>query len=269
MQYFISMNPVVQKLAKFKNPIKAKLLAGFFKTGKGQYGEGDVFWGINVPEQREVAKEFTQDFMKGSVKESANGNISSAGIYKILQELLEEPIHECRLTALLILTYMYEKAERASRHERTGKGADRNSTDQKKIFDFYIKNIKYINNWDLVDVTCPRIVGAYLFDKDRSLLYKLANSKKLWEKRIAIVSTFYFIRQGDLSDSLKIAEILLNDKHDLIHKAVGWTLREVGKKDEISLHNFLKKHHKSMARTTLRYSIERLPYEFRRHYMSL
>lgn len=234
------MNSVKQKLSKLKNPIKAKILAGFFKTGKGQYGEGDIFWGINVPEQRIVAKDFASNTK--SFSESIN----------ILQELLEEPIHECRLTSLLILTYLYAK------------------TDEKKnIFNFYIKNIKYINNWDLVDVTCPRIVGAYLFDKDRSLLYKLVKSKKLWEKRIAIISTLYFIKQGDLSDSLKIAEILLDDKHDLINKAVGWMLREVGKVDEVALHNFLKKHHSKMSRVTLRYSIERLPEDYRRHYMSL
>jgi 3-methyladenine DNA glycosylase AlkD len=234
------LNSVKQKLSKLKNPIKAKILAGFFKTGKGQYGEGDIFWGINVPEQRIVAKDFASNTK--SFSESIN----------ILQELLEEPIHECRLTSLLILTYLYAK------------------TDEKKnIFNFYIKNIKYINNWDLVDVTCPRIVGAYLFDKDRSLLYKLVKSKKLWEKRIAIISTLYFIKQGDLSDSLKIAEILLDDKHDLINKAVGWMLREVGKVDEVALHNFLKKHHSKMSRVTLRYSIERLPEDYRRHYMSL
>ena len=144
---------------------------------------------------------------------------------------------------------------------------NKKKTSSSKEFNFYIKNIKYINNWDLVDVTCPRIVGAYLFDKDRSFLYKLVQSKNLWEKRIAIISTFYFIRENDFSDSLKLAEILLQDKHDLIHKAVGWTLREVGKKDEKLLHDFLKKHAKTMPRTALRYSIERLPEEFRRYYM--
>ncbi len=234
------MNQVEIKLSKLKNKEKAKLLSGFFKTGKGDYGEGDIFWGINVPEQRKIAKE----------------HIDSSFVE--LQELLSSGIHECRLTALLILTYKYEKAT---------KGKDLKN--QKMIFYFYIKNIKYINNWDLVDVTCPRIIGAYLFDKDRSLLYKLANSKNLWEKRIAIISTFYFIREKDYSDSLKLAEILLHDKHDLIHKAVGWTLREVGKKDEKLLHDFLKKHAKTMPRTALRYSIERIPEEFKRYYMSV
>lgn len=234
------MNPVVQKLAKFKNPIKAKILAGFFKTGKGQYGEGDIFWGINVPEQRRVALEFV-DLP-----------------YPQIEELLRSQVHEHRLTALLILTYKYARLKV--------------DAEKKKIFDFYIKNLKYINNWDLVDVTCHKIIGDYLSDKkdtDRKLLYKLASSKNLWERRTAIVSTFCFIRQRDFRDSLKIGELLLRDKHDLIHKAVGWMLREVGKKDEITLHNFLKKHHRQMSRTTLRYSIERLGEEFRRHYMGL
>ena len=192
------MNTAVQKLAKLKNPIKAKLLAGFFKTGKGEYGEGDIFWGINVPDQRVVAKEFV--------------DLS----YKDLEELLKSGVHEQRLTALLVLTYKYEKA---------GKIKDKKISEAEKgrIFDFYIKNTKYINNWDLVDVTCHKIVGAYLYERDRSLLYKLAKSKNLWEKRIAIVSTFYFIARRDFSDSLKIAEMLLTDKHDLIHKAVGWS----------------------------------------------
>jgi 3-methyladenine DNA glycosylase AlkD len=234
------MNQVEIKLSKLKNKEKAKLLSGFFKTGKGDYGEGDIFWGINVPEQRKIAKE----------------HIDSSFVE--LQELLSSGIHECRLTALLILTYKYEKAT---------KGKDLKN--QKMIFYFYIKNIKYINNWDLVDVTCPRIIGAYLFDKDRSLLYKLANSKNLWEKRIAIISTLYFIKQNDFSDTIKISEILLRDKHDLIHKAVGWMLREAGKMDEKVLHDFLKKHTKNMPRTALRYSIERLPEEFRRYYMTI
>lgn len=240
------MNPVISKLSKLKNPIKAKILAGFFKTGKGEYGEGDIFWGINVPDQRKIAKEFV--------------DLSNS----YLEELLKSGVHEQRLTALLILTYQYEKF----------------FDKRKKIFDFYVKNIKYINNWDLVDVTAPRIIGEYLFDEkvsaeakvkkeggSRELLYKLVHSKKLWEKRIAIISTLYFIKQGGFSDTLKIAEILLKDKHDLIHKAVGWMLREVGKKDEVVLHNFLKKHSKEMPRTALRYSIERLPEEYRKHYL--
>ena len=234
------MNSVQLKLSKLKNNEKAKLLAGFFKTGKGEYGEGDIFWGINVPEQRKIAKE----------------HIDSSFVE--LQELLNSGIHECRLTALLILTYKYEKATKKN-----------DIKIQKDVYNFYIKNTKYINNWDLVDVTCHKIIGAYLFDKDRSILYKFAKSKNLWEKRISIISTFYFIREGDFYDSLKLAEILLYDKHDLMHKAVGWSLREVGKKDEKLLHDFLKKYAKTMPRTALRYSVERLPEEFRKYYMGL
>ena len=231
----------VEKVLKAKeNKDKAKLLARFFKTGKGEYGEGDTFWGITVPEQRVVAKEFVA--------------LSLPEIKKLLQS----PVHECRLTALLILTYQYAKAVRNS-----------DPKTQKNIFDVYIKNTKYINNWDLVDVTCHIIVGGYLYDKDRSILYDFANSKNIWKKRIAIVSTFYFIREKDFSDSLKIGEMLLGDTHDLIHKAVGWMLREVGKRDEKVLHDFLKKNVTKMPRTTLRYSIERLPEEFRRYYMNM
>ena len=227
---------VEKALKKKENKVKAQLLSRFFKTGKGEYGEGDVFLGITVPEQRLIAKQF----MSIPLEE--------------VQKLLQSPMHECRLTALLILAYKYPKAD---------------EKEKKTIFNFYIKNTKYINNWDLVDVTCHKIVGAYLYDKDRSIIYKLAKSKNLWEKRIAIISTFYFIREKDFSDSLKIAEMLLSDKHDLIHKAVGWMLREVGKKDEKVLHDFLKIHVNKMPRTALRYAIEKLPDEFRRHYMSL
>lgn len=234
------MNTLLEKLSKFKNKEKAKILSGFFKTGKGEYGEGDIFWGINLPTQRNIAKDYADlPFID-------------------LEKLLQNKVHECRLTALLILTHKYEKSCKA-----------KDLKAKKQIFDFYIKNTKYINNWDLVDVSCYKIIGEYLFDRDRKILYKLAQSKNLWEKRIAIVSTLYFIRQKDFTDTLKISEILLNDKHDLIHKAVGWMLREVGKKDENVLHDFLKKHAKTMPRTTLRYSIERLPIEFKKYYMSL
>lgn len=225
-----------KKLKALANKEKAEILSRFFKTGKGEYGEGDIFWGINVPTQRMIAKEYV-----------------SLPLSEI-EKLLKSPVHECRLTALLILTYQYPKADESGK---------------KRIFEFYIKNIEYINNWDLVDVTCHKIVGTYLYDKDESVLYKLAASKNLWEKRIAIVSTFYFISQKDFKDALKIGEMLLADKHDLIHKAVGWMLREVGKKDEKILHDFLKKNVRKMPRTALRYSIERLPLEFKRFYMGL
>ena len=138
---------------------------------------------------------------------------------------------------------------------------------KKQIYDFYLKNTKWINNWDLVDVTTPRIVGEYLLDRDRKVLYKLARSSDLWEKRIAILATFMFIRENDFQDTLKISKILLEDKHDLIHKAVGWALREVGKKDQKAMESFLDKHLKKMSRTTLRYAIERLPEKKRKDYL--
>lgn len=234
------MNIVEQKLFKLKRKEKRKTLSRFFKTGVGEYGEGDIFWGITVPEQRKIAKDFL--YLK----------------FIDLENLLKSPAHECRLTALLILTYQYEIAIKNKDHKI-----------KKSIYSFYIKNIKCINNWDLVDTSAPTIVGEYLFDKDRSVLYKFAKSKSLWEKRISIISTLYFIKQKDFNDTLKISEILLSDKHDLIHKAVGWMLREVGKKDEKPLYAFLKKHIKNIPRTALRYAIEKFPIEKKKFYLSL
>ena len=218
-----------QDLQKYANKDKSLVLSRFFKTGPGQYGEGDKFLGVKVPEQREVAKKYHK-------------NIS----FDELQQLLNSDIHEYRLTAALILTY---------------------KTNKKEVYDFYLKNFKNINNWDLVDLTAPNIVGNYLLDKDRSILYKFANSTHLWTKRIAILSTFAFIKNRQYEDSIKISEILLNDNHDLIHKAVCWMLREIGKKDEKVLIEFLNKHHKKMPRTMLRYSIERLTEGQRKFYL--
>lgn len=203
---------------------QADNLSRFFKTGKGQYGEGDVFLGIKVPAQREIVKKFKD----ASLKE--------------IQELLDDDIHECRLTGLLILVSQYGKAE-----------------NKKEIFHFYLKNAKRINNWDLVDLSAPNVVGNYLSDKnsERKILYSLVKSKNLWERRIAILSTFTFLRNGDYKDTLKISEMLLKDEHDLIHKAVGWMLREVGKRDKKTEVSFLEKHCKAMPRTMLRYAIEK------------
>ena len=196
----------------------------FFKTGKGEYGEGDVFLGLSVPEQRKLAKKY---------KDLSMSNI---------QRLLNSKIHEHRLVAGIILVDKYKMAKK-----------------KEEIFNFYLKNAKRFNNWDLVDLTCHKIVGAFLLDKNKKILYNLANSKNLWEKRIAIISTFEFIRNEKFGDSLKIAEILLKDKHDLIHKAIGWMLREIGKKDIAVLKDFLKTNYKKIPRTVLRYSIERFP----------
>jgi len=228
------LNQIKKDIKDLENPEKAKLLQRFFKTGPGQYGEGDIFLGITVPLQRQIAKKYT--------------NLSLDEI----QELLSSKIHEHRLIALLILIDKYKKADQIKKEE---------------ILNLYLKNTKYINNWDLIDLSAPNIVGDYFLEKDKSILYKLANSDNLWEKRIAVLATFTFIKNNRFDDSLKISEILLKDKHDLIHKAVGWMLREIGKKDQKTEEDFLKKHYKNMPRTMLRYSIEKFSEEKRKFYL--
>ncbi len=223
-----------QELKALANPQKAKLLQRFFKTGKGQYGEGDIFLGIMVPQSRNLAKKYS--------------NLP----FEEIKRLLESRFHEERLVALLILVHNYKKSSEENKE---------------KIFNFYIENTKYINNWDIVDLSAHKIIGNHLKDKDKSILYKLAKSSNLWQKRISIISTFYFINNNEFQDSLNIAEILLSDSHDLIQKAVGWMLREIGKKDIQVLEQFLKKHYKKMPRTTLRYAIERFPEETRQRYL--
>lgn len=215
-----------KELEKEADPKKAKSYAMFFKTGKGEYGEGDKFLGITVPIQRKTARKYKDLPLKDAVK------------------LLTSSFHEYRLTALFILIYHFEKADGVVR---------------KEIADIYLKNTKYINNWDLVDSSAPQILGAYLLDKDRSVLYKLAKSKDLWEKRIAMLSTYAFIKNKDFKDALKISSILLKDRHDLIHKAVGWMLREVGNRDQKAEIVFLEKHHEKMPKVMLRYAIEKFP----------
>ncbi|HII66209.1 TPA: DNA alkylation repair protein, partial [Candidatus Woesearchaeota archaeon] len=204
------------------NPEKARVLQGFFRTGKGQYGEGDVFLGVTVPQSRAISKKYAL--------------LSFANI----KALLKSKIHEERLVALLILVHRYQKGD---------------EDEKKGIVDFYLGNTKCVNNWDLVDLSADKLLGHWLFGKDTSLLCRLAESPHLWERRIAIVSTFHFIRNNRFSDTLKISGMLLGDKHDLIHKAVGWMLREVGKRDQPVLEGFLKRHHKKMPRTMLRYAI--------------
>ncbi|MDD3190124.1 MAG: DNA alkylation repair protein [Candidatus Pacebacteria bacterium] len=221
-------------LADEANENQAKILQGFFKTGKGEYGEGDVFWGIKVPVQRMIVRGF-YDLEFGDVK-----------------KLLESKIHEERFCALLILMKKYEQGDADMR---------------KNIFDFYIRNSKKINNWDLVDVSAPKILGYHLLNKDRGALYELAKSDNLWQRRIAIIATLAFIRKNDFGDTLKIAEILLFDEHDLMHKAVGWMLREVGKRDLAAEEIFLLKYHKKMPRTMLRYAIERFDKKERESYL--
>jgi len=226
---------IKKDLSQLSNREKAKQLSGFFKTGKGQYGEGDIFLGIPVPEQRKVAKRYIDLPLNN------------------LQELLSSKIHEHRLTALLILISRYGKADNSSKGE---------------IFGFYLKNTENINNWDLVDLSAPKIVGDYLFNKDTSILFKLAKSDNLWERRIAILSTFKFIRNNDFEDALSISKLLLHDEHDLIHKAVGWALREIGKRDRETEERFLSKYCMEMPRTMLRYAIERFDENKRKLYLA-
>ena len=209
--------------------------ARFFKTGKGEYGEGDLFLGITNPVLRKVCKKYYKDI---SIKE--------------LEYFLESSFHEYRLFALICMTDIYGKA---------------NDEKKQKIYTMYLKNTKYINNWDLVDLSAYKIVGKHLLNRDRNMLYELAISKDLWEQRIAIISTFEFIRNKQFEDTLKISKILLNHKHDLIHKAVGWMLREVGKRDIEVEERFLKKHYKNMPRTMLRYAIEKFDEEKRLKYL--
>jgi len=232
----MTLNNLKKDLKKLANPKRAKVNQWFFKTGKGEYGEGDIFIGLTMPDARKIAKRY----IHLPIKE--------------VEHLLHSKIHEHRMVALVIWTYQFEKAD--------------NKT-QEKIYKAYLKNTKWINNWDLVDVTTPGIVGMFLLDKDRKILYDLAKSKNLWEKRIAILATFAFINKNKESkDTLKIAEILLDDEHDLIHKGVGWMLREVGKRvSQQKEEEFLRKHYKKMPRTMLRYAIERFDEKKRQFYL--
>lgn len=225
---------VAKELTRSGNPEKAVFFAGFFKTGKGQYAEGDVLIGVTVPEQRKIAKKF-RDLPLDQVS-----------------ILLKNKIHEFRLTALFILVLQFKKGDTATK---------------KKIFEFYLKHKRYVNNWDLVDSSAPHIVGDFLLNRDRSILYDCARAKSLWDRRIAIIATQRFIREGQFDDTFKIGEMLLKDSHDLIHKAVGWMLREVGDRDGAALKSFLKKHCSVMPRTMLRYAIEHFSMEERKRYM--
>lgn len=225
---------VLDELLSMANPGKAAFLQRFFKTGPGQYAEGDVFLGLVVPLTRSIAK--------------ANKQTPLAE----LQKLIESPYHEARLCALLIVMEQFKKAR---------------PEEQKKLYEFYLANTMRINNWDLVDVTCPHVVGAYLLDKDRTPLYTLARSRNLWDQRIAMVSTVTFIRHREYTDTLALAEYFLTHTHDLMHKAVGWMLREVGKKDRDTLTEFLERHATRLPRTALRYAIEHYPDEQRRYFL--
>ncbi len=225
---------VKTELEKLSDPEHAMKLQGFFKTGEGEYGEGDFFLGVRVPDQRRIAKKYR-----------------CIPLTDVLA-LLQSRIHEHRLTALFILTEQFNRGDEEARRQ---------------IVDLYLSNTAYVNNWDLVDSSAHKILGVWLVDKARGVLYELAGSENLWERRISIISTFAFIKRGDLVDALALAEALVDDEHDLIHKASGWVLREVGKKDQSVLEEFLLEHFETMPRTMLRYAIERLPEERRRFYM--
>lgn len=219
-----------KELVTLANKDKAKILQRFFKTGIGEYGQGDIFLGVTVPQSRVIAQKF-KDLLLVDI-----------------EQLLKSKIHEERLIALLLLVGKFQK------------GTDKI---KKEIYDFYLSHAKLVNNWDLVDISAHQIVGTYLLNKQKIILTRLAKSGNIWERRIAIVATYAFIRHNKFRDTLKIAKILLYDKHDLIHKAVGWMLREVGKKDQKVEELFLKKYYKIMPRTMLRYAIERFPSSLR------
>jgi 3-methyladenine DNA glycosylase AlkD len=230
------LNSLKKELQSMANPEKAKVLQGFFKTGKGQYGEGDIFLGLTSQQIKDIAKRFYELNLKQ------------------IQELLNSKIHEQRMCALRILLIKYNKSKK-------------DLLEKRRIFEFYLNNAKNINNWDLVDISCYNIVGDFLQREGAELLKQLAKSQSLWERRISIVSTYSFIRKRNFGHTLAIADLLLKDKEDLIHKAVGWMLREVGKRNKEVLEIFLSTRYKEMPRTMLRYSIEKFDKEERQRYL--
>jgi 3-methyladenine DNA glycosylase AlkD len=217
-------------------PAKGAQLQQYFKTGPGGYGEGDIFLGVPVPEQRKIAKAISQD-----------------ATLPQLSELIQHRYHEMRLTGLLALVYKFEKT--------------RSESLRLEIVDFYLGQLDYINNWDLVDTSCSQVLGAFYWKKEKSLFFSLAESPLLWRQRIAMISAFYWIRKGEFTDALALAEKLKNHPHDLMHKAVGWMLREVGNRNFEVTNEFLKKHYHTLPRTMLRYAIEKFPEELRQDYL--
>ena len=232
----LSAQVVIDDLRRYQNPDKAQTLQRFFKTGPGQYGAGDRFWGITVPVQRRLVKEFR-----------------ILPLHQV-SVMLAHPVHEVRLTGLLIAVTQYLRGSAA---------------DQQEIYEWYVAHRERVNNWDLVDLSAPTIVGDYLFPRHKTALVEWAASPELWTRRIAMVSTLTFIRRGELTPTLRLAEQLLTDPHDLMHKATGWMLREVGKKDEATLRRFLDKFAPRLPRTALRYAIERLAPATKHYYLTL
>ena len=227
---------VKDELASFADEEKARVSTRYFQAFPGGYGEGDEFIGVRVPDQRKVARKYSREMPLAAV-----------------EQLLQDPVHEHRLTALIILTHKFEKAKTPQ--------------DREEIVDLYLRNTAYVNNWDLVDTSADKILGAHLFDGDRGLLYQLVESENLWEQRIAMIATFYFIKQNDFTDALRIAALLLDHEHDLIHKAVGWMLREIGNRDHEIEYEFLEEHYRDMPRTMLRYAIEKFEPELRTRFL--
>lgn len=231
-----TIDKVKMELGKHVDQDKADFLPGFFKAAPAGYGAGDRFLGVRVPLQRKVAKKYYKDVHLDELK-----------------ELLQDSIHEYRLTALIMLVHQFQKAKTEDERE--------------KIVHCYVENMDYVNNWDLVDASADKILGAYLYDKDRSILYEFAEADHLWKQRASVIATFYFIRKNDYKDTLELAKLLMDHPHHLIHKAIGWMLREVGKRDFETEYNFLKEHYSKMPRTMLRYSIEKFDEELRQKFL--
>lgn len=225
---------IINEIKSYANEEFAIHHSHFFKTAKGEYGEGDLFLGLKVPTVRMISKKYFKET-----------NLTQVNI------LMKNPFHEVRLAAIVMLVLKYEKAQ---------------AKEKEDIFNLYLKNVKYINNWDLVDVSAQYIVGPFIFDSTEKL-WELAATNHLWSQRISVLATFYYIRQGSYQATLDLSKHFLTHKHDLMHKATGWMLREIGKRDIDTLYSFLDEHHKVMPRTMLRYSIEKLPSEKRKAYM--
>lgn len=230
----IKTKDIREAVRALADPVQAKHALRFFKTGPGEYGEGDRFLGLRMPQIRALVKEY--------------------GVLPLstIKPLLKSPWHEERMLALLLMVYRYQRVE---------------EDEQEALYQLYLNSTDHINGWDLIDVTCRHIVGAWLYTRSRKPLYELARSDSLWERRIAMLATFYFIANNDFDDALKLAKILLRDEHDLMHKAVGWMLREIGKRDRKREEAFLLKHYQKMPRTMLRYAIEHFPERRRMAYL--
>ena len=227
---------IIEALTNKANPEKASFLPKFFKTGPGEYGEGDQFLGVTVPNQRQIAKQFFKEIT-----------------FEEFSELIQHPYHEVRLTGLLALVYRFEKTKSES--------------EQEKLVHFYLSHLEFVNNWDLVDSTCHQILGNFYWKREKTLFYELADSGLLWRQRIAMISSYFWIRKGEFVDAFALAKRLKNHSHDLMHKAVGWMLREIGNRDfEVEL-DFLKKNYQTMSRTALRYAIEKFPEEMRQDFL--